>query len=189
MSAPSWMTPTCWSLRLAWYERKELVVRLAFTGHRPPKAGLTHSTFGEGDRAAVIAVVDLLAELEPEFVIVGGALGFDTLAARAAAVSGVPYRVYVPFKGQQYRWPLEAKDRYGKMLELAEAVEIVDPRPETGYAPWKMHYRNQRMVNDADRVVAWWDGSPGGTANCVKYALSKGKDVDNLWIPELIGAG
>ncbi len=33
------------------------------------------------------------------------------------------------------------------------------------------------MVNNCDMLIAVWDGSDGGTANCVKYAQSKGVDI------------
>lgn len=37
--------------------------------------------------------------------------------------------------------------------------------------------RNQWMVDRADAVLAVWDGSPGGTANCVNYARKVGKPI------------
>ena len=41
--------------------------------------------------------------------------------------------------------------------------------------------RNEAMVNNANYVFAVWTGKPvGGTANCIRYALSQGKDVYNL---------
>lgn len=32
------------------------------------------------------------------------------------------------------------------------------------------------MVDLADMVIAVWDGSKGGTGNCVQYAQKKGKE-------------
>ena len=40
-----------------------------------------------------------------------------------------------------------------------------------------MQKRNEYMVDLADRVIAVWDGSKGGTANCVKYAEKVGKEI------------
>lgn len=37
------------------------------------------------------------------------------------------------------------------------------------------------MVDDADRILALWDGSSGGTANCVGYANDIKKPITNLW--------
>ncbi|MFZ2410072.1 MAG: hypothetical protein WAW23_00725, partial [Candidatus Methanoperedens sp.] len=35
--------------------------------------------------------------------------------------------------------------------------------------------RNEFMVDAADVLAAFFDGSPGGTANCVRYARSVGR--------------
>ena len=37
--------------------------------------------------------------------------------------------------------------------------------------------RNEFMVDAADVLAAFFDGSPGGTANCVRYANKVGKKV------------
>ena len=33
------------------------------------------------------------------------------------------------------------------------------------------------MVDNADKVIAVWDGSKGGTYNCVKYAEKQNKEI------------
>ena len=45
------------------------------------------------------------------------------------------------------------------------------------YNPWLMQKRNEYMVDLADRVIAVWNCSKGGTANCVKYAEKVGKEI------------
>lgn len=45
------------------------------------------------------------------------------------------------------------------------------------YKPWLMQKRNEYMVDLADKVIAVWDGSKSGTANCVKYAEKTGKGI------------
>jgi uncharacterized phage-like protein YoqJ len=44
-----------------------------------------------------------------------------------------------------------------------------------------MQRRNEWMVDRADKLVALWDGSWGGTFNCIEYARKKGVPFDNLW--------
>ncbi|WP_188052008.1 hypothetical protein [Azospirillum sp. Sh1] len=44
-----------------------------------------------------------------------------------------------------------------------------------------MNTRNEWMVDHSDRLLALWDGSQGGTANCVRYARGLGRPIDNLW--------
>lgn len=148
---------------------------VAFTGHRPPKAGLSYPHDGPGDKLAVGLVraeLRKLAALSSNdlHAVVGGALGFDTLAARACYLESVPYDLYMPFEGQAARWPDEAKQRFAAMRRFADSVVVVS---EGGYSAQKMQVRNEAMVDAADVLVAWWDQSPGGTANCILYASHK----------------
>jgi uncharacterized phage-like protein YoqJ len=49
-----------------------------------------------------------------------------------------------------------------------------------GYSPEKMQVRNMFMVDNANGILAMWDGTPGGTRNCLEYARSVGRPVLNL---------
>ncbi len=78
-------------------------------------------------------------------------------------------------------WPPPAQEKYKKLLEQAE-VKIVS---SGSYAPWKMQTRNEWMIDQAlsekHLVLALWNGSPGGTANCVKYAIHQKAKMINVW--------
>jgi len=43
-----------------------------------------------------------------------------------------------------------------------------------------MQKRNEWMVDHSDYVIAVWDGSKGGTGNCVKYAIKQEKEILQL---------
>lgn len=47
--------------------------------------------------------------------------------------------------------------------------------------PKAMQIRNEWIVDRADRIIALWDGSFGGTHNCITYANKRKVPVDNLW--------
>lgn len=148
---------------------------IAGTGHRPDKLG------GYGQVALVHLVnlaEDWLDENKPDVVISGMALGWDYALACAALNLGVPFTAAIPFRGQESRWPQESQQNYRLLLGEASDVHYVC---EDGYAPWKMQVRNEWMVDNCDIVLAMWNGSPGGTANCVRYAEKAGKPVVNLW--------
>lgn len=148
---------------------------LACTGHRPSKLG----GYGEGVRERLVELAsDSLGRLAPERVITGMALGWDQAVAEAAILRGLPFIAAIPFAGQEKVWPAASQERYRKMLKLAMEVAYVSP---PGYAGWKMMERNKWMVYRADVILALWDGSPGGTANCVRYAESVGKKVVDVW--------
>lgn len=159
-------------------------ITIAFTGHRPPKAGLTYSHTAETDISVVEEIRDNLRTMQiiesgaKIQAVVGGALGFDTLAARACWLEGIPYIVAVPFTGQESIWPAPARARYARMLEHADQVVVVS---QGGYSPAKMHRRNHYMVDRADHVWAFWDGSQGGTSECIAYAVEQDKFLYNLY--------
>lgn len=147
------------------------------TGHRPPKLG------GYGDkvyeRLVTLASWWLWAFDHPGMLVIsGGALGWDQALATASYHEAIPYHLYLPFPDFDSKWPAGSR----KVLEWqCKKAEIVKYTSEPGYAPWKMQVRNEAMVNASDLVLALWDGSDGGTANCVRYAEKVGKKVENLW--------
>jgi uncharacterized phage-like protein YoqJ len=151
---------------------------LTATGHRPDKLG------GYGNRRAFRNLLWLagnaVERLQPEKVISGLAQGWDTAVAAAALTRGVPLVAAIPFKGQENRWPEVAKERYRLMLKMAAEIRIVS----TGtYSPEKMQIRNEWMVDHADYLIALFDGSQGGTRNCLLYRRDHKPDMpcENLW--------
>lgn len=149
---------------------------LAGTGHRPEKLGGYNNPVVE-DRLRSLAIA-ALQEREPEKVITGMALGWDQILAEAARACGIPYIAAVPFEGQEKRWPSASQVYYRALLkDAAEVVYVCLP----GYAAWKMQARNKWMVSRADRMLALWDGSPGGTGNCCNIARIRKVPIDNLW--------
>lgn len=149
---------------------------IAGTGHRPQKLG--GFTRAVEDRLFNLAMHHL-GNLAPTTVITGMALGWDTAIAEAAYCLDIPYRAYIPFVGQESRWSAPAQKLYHNILKYAaEVVEVEEP----GYAAWKMLSRDRRMVDDSHKMLALWDGSESsGTGKTVEYALSRNKEVINLW--------
>lgn len=149
---------------------------LSGTGHRPEKLG----GYGEDVAQRTVKIAgEYLDSLKPELVISGMALGWDVAVAVAALQRSIEWWAYVPFKGQESKWPTAAQRTYKALLARASAVHIVC---DGGYAPWKMQRRNEAMVQHATHVLALWNGDEfGGTWNCVNYALRTGKPVINAW--------
>ena len=131
------------------------------TGHRPNKLG----GYGQEvtDKLVHTAAV-WLADNSPKKVITGMALGWDQALALAARELAIPYICACPFVGMQDKWPQASKNLYIDILSEAFEIHYVC---EPGYAAWKMQKRNEWMVDHADLVVALWDGSSGGTGNCI----------------------
>lgn len=108
---------------------------------------------------------------------IGMALGWDMACAQACLELGIPYVAYLPFKGQELRWPTHERMRYKMLVEAAQRVVVVSPiAHKLAYAE-----RNKAMVDHCETVWALWDGSAGGTSHCVHYALDRGVPVWNHW--------
>ncbi len=148
---------------------------IAGTGHRPNKLGGYDALAGL--KVGLVALEYLKRE-RPHRVISGMALGWDQELATAALALGIPLWAAIPFDGQEKAWPEESQEKYHDILQAAHSVTVVC---EGGYAPWKMQKRNEWMVDKATKMAALWDGSAGGTANCIRYAQKMGKPIDNLW--------
>ena len=175
--------------------------RVAFTGHRPPKIGGYDDSHPL--RVAVkVAIREALDRALAKFtskeivVITGGALGVDTDAAREAYKMGLRFVVAAPCRNQDRPWPPERQEKYALMCgltsaELAESLVMGNLYHDQDYpnaaveggvvyvydGPYNrtcMQVRNQWMVDHCDALVAIWDGSSGGTENCVNYAKDQG---------------
>lgn len=147
---------------------------VAATGHRPDKLG----GYDEKTRRALGALAtEWLHYNRPDKVISGMALGWDQAVAAACVVLGIPFIAAVPFPGQANRWPVEAQERYRRLLAAADQVEHVD----LFMGSKTMQRRNEWMVDRADKMLALHNGSWGGTFNCLEYARKKGVEVENLW--------
>lgn len=158
-------------------------MKIAFTGHRPDKLG-GYKDDNPIKKLVVDKIVELLKKYQPEEVIVGMAVGVDQWAAEACLKLGIPFVAAIPFAGQESRWPKASQDRYRFLLSKAKETVTVC---SGGYAAWKMQTRNEWMVDDADLVIAVWDGSSGGTANCVSYANKTETPIDRINPKELYG--
>lgn len=109
----------------------------------------------------------------------GMALGIDQVFAIAVLQlksEGYPIKLHcaIPCFGHPSKWPFASQELYNRILAKADERVIVT---ETSYSPWVMQKRNEYMVDHADEVLAFWDGTGGGTKNCVDYARKMGKLV------------
>lgn len=148
---------------------------ISATGHRPNKlGGYGHATF-----TALTAVARDYLESQPDITeaVSGMALGWDQAFAQAAINLRIPLHAAVPFADQDCKWPEPSRKYYRTLLFQASEVTTVC---DGTYAAWKMQKRNEWMVDRADRIAALWDGTPGGTANCIAYAEKQAKPIDNL---------
>jgi uncharacterized phage-like protein YoqJ len=151
-------------------------VIVAATGHRPDKLG----GYGRGAQLRLITLALQYLTEHPDITdaISGMALGWDTAWTIAALKKGIRVHAAIPFAGQHCAWPESSQRLYRLLLEQCSQVTYVS---SPGYSCDKLQRRNRWMTDHCDRFVAVWNGSAGGTRNCIRYAQAVGRPVDNLW--------
>lgn len=144
------------------------------TGHRPEKlGGYDKARHSRLHRFACW----YLEQHRPDRFISGMALGWDQACAQACISLGIPFEAAVPFRGQESKWPAFSQGVYLGLLSNADSITYVDQC----YSPAAMQRRNEYMVRHSDGVVALWDGSSGGTGNCIRFAREQETPIVNLW--------
>lgn len=153
---------------------------VTITGHRPDKLG-GYETPNPIYNAIIESLDKALMELRPSLLYTGMALGVDQWAAQLCVLNDIPFTATLPFFDSDNKWPPHARQRFRELCQLAQNVHIVTPT--NIYSPHLMQVRNQYMVRNSDLVLAVWNGSSGGTQNCVNYARKIGKQVSIVKVP------
>lgn len=139
----------------------------AITGHRPESIPDEQWTRN--------AMTEALQTIGTTKVIQGMAAGVDLWSAASAWKLNIPYLSARPWathtagykNAKAYEWVLN------------NSVEVVTISSDTKF-PGNSIYktRNIYMVDNAENVLAVWDGSPyGGTFHAVQYSLKEGKKI------------
>lgn len=148
-----------------------------FTGHRhlPPNS---ISSIQAGIRQTV---TDLVSR-GVIYYGVGGAIGFDTLAAETLFGMREEYtqiRVILvyPFDGFESRWTDEQQKKYRGLLPLYDKIVCISNIPcREAYLE-----RNRHLVDHSTYCVSYCSRDYGGTAYTARYAKEKGCVVYNIF--------
>lgn len=144
-------------------------MKCMITGHRPEKLPQDVS----------LLKLKLLEELTSlpagSRVLIGGARGVDTWAARVCELHGIPYDVYVPFKGFDSRWSESDRLKFQRVAFYADSIRVCYDKPSKD----AFLGRNRMMAADADCGIAVWDGEfRSGTAAAVRALRKLDKPVE-----------
>lgn len=153
-----------------------------FTGHRPQ--GLPWGNNESDMRCTRFKTI--LKDLIEEAVLdgyydfyCGMALGVDTYAAEIILDMQKKYKdiklhAAIPCPCQDKGWSEPEKNRYRKILKHCNSKTIISPF----YSSSCMLMRNRFMIDNSDRLIAAWNGSPrGGTAFTIRYAKNNMKEI------------
>lgn len=144
-----------------------------FTGHR----SIPLDCYDRLKEETILRVKELIARGYTHF-IVGGALGFDTLAARIILLMKesrpeLCLTVAIPCPNQADGWSAESRARYQKIIEHADRAILLSH----GYHRGCMMKRNRFMVDNSSACIAFLAKESGGTVYTANYAKKCGVEL------------
>ena len=148
-----------------------------FTGHRPDKLKGEEKDI----RAWLGGEIRKAAEEGMETFLTGMAAGIDIWAAEevlALKEEGKTVKLLcaVPFQGVENNRSEKDQKEFRDILKKADDIEYIMPK-----ASRKAFLgRDRWMVDHAARVIAVFNGTPGGTGYTVNYAKSLGRKITIL---------
>lgn len=112
----------------------------------------------------------------------GGAIGFDTLAARQVILfkmshPDVRLHLISPCVNQADNWNHRQREAYDFIMKNSDHVEFVSDEYKNGC----MQMRNRRLVEECDMLVVYLSRQNTGTGQTVRIAEKMGKTVFNLY--------
>lgn len=150
------------------------MTQLAITGHRGLSAEL-EAVVDRMIRAAVAESGDVVG-------VSCLADGADAVFAQAVLDAGGSLVAVLPAAEYRESLPEDYRPVYDRLLARAgKVVQLPFVTPD----PHAYMEAGKRMVDESDSLLAVWDGlpgrGPGGTADVVAYARSRGVPVTVLW--------
>ncbi len=152
----------------------------AFTGHRNIKA--EHRPRMSG---LLMRAINYAYEKGCRKFITGGALGFDTEAARQVLRFRIDHPdvsliLFLPCLDQDAGWSAGQRDSYDYILSSANEVRYVSE----SYDKSCMKRRNQAMAEECDMMIAYVGRDRSGASQTLRMARELSKEAYNLY-PEL----
>ncbi len=149
----------------------------AFTGHR--KIEIRHRDKIDD---LVRRAIEFAYESGCRTFLTGGALGFDTLAAKEVIRfklyhPDVRLSIILPCKNQSDSWSPSQISIYEYTLANADTIEYISDE----YTSSCMRMRNQRLADLCDLMIAYVSRPYSGAAQTVRMASNAGKTIYNLY--------
>lgn len=148
-----------------------------FTGHRPEKLNMPE---GEIKKELEKAIKQAISDGFTTFIS-GMARGVDMWAAELVLKEKenndkITLVCAIPFEGFEKRWDYTEKNRYNSIIKKADYIKFVCEH----YSKSCFQIRNCYMVNNSSRIIAAYNGNPGGTRNTIIYAQKSNTEIVNI---------
>lgn len=142
-----------------------------FTGHRPEKLQQ------DEHKIKYLLKNEIMRAIDDGFTVFlsGMARGVDLWAAEIVLQlrdCGQPIRLISvsPYAGVEQHWSATWQNQYRTVLHAADQIIYTSPH----YSKTCFQIRNEWMIDHSARVVAVYNGQPGGTRNTLRYAQKCG---------------
>ena len=147
-----------------------------FTGHRIIPSGMERKLFRVTEK-----VVENAIKSGYRYFGVGGALGFDTIAALVVlklreSYPSIKLILVLPCLNQTRGWSKEDIEIYENIKKQADKIVYTSKE----YTRGCMHKRNRHLVNNSSLCICYLTEEKGGTYYTVKYAQENQLAVVNV---------
>ena len=151
-------------------EEEKRLHRCCFSGHRPEKLNVLEDEV----KKWLIGQIDQAIADGYKTFITGCAMGVDIWAGQIVLQkkeqnSDLHLIAATPWPGFASRWSNEWKRQYNDLIHKADWVVNVSDHYDDGV----FTKRNNWMCDHSNRVIAFYNGAPGGTRNMLAYAETK----------------
>lgn len=155
-------------------EEEKRLHRCCFSGHRPEKLDESE----ENVKKWLSEQIDSAITAGYTTFISGCAMGVDIWAGqlvlqKKANNPALHLIAATPWPGFSNRWSIDWQVQYSDLLKNADLIVPVCNHYHNGV----FQQRNEWMVDHSNRVIAFYNGAPGGTRNTIEYAEKKGVEV------------
>ena len=155
-------------------EQEKRLHRCCFSGHRPEKLDEPE----EAVKQWLEQQIDKAIADGYRTFISGCAMGVDIWAGqivlrKKAKNAEIRLIAATPWPGFSNKWHIDWQVQYSDLLKNADLIIPVCNHYHKGV----FQQRNEWMVDHSNRVIAYFNGAPGGTKNTIDYAANKGIEV------------
>lgn len=155
-------------------EAEKRIHRCCFSGHRPEKLNEQEADIKQWLSEQIDSAI---ADGYTTFIS-GCAMGVDIWAAQIVFQKkqqnpSLRLIAATPWPGFSNKWSIDWQVQYSDLLKNADLIIPVSNH----YHKSVFQQRNEWMVDHSNRVIAYFNGAPGGTKNTIDYAASKGIEV------------
>lgn len=152
--------------------------RCAFTGHRPIKMPFGYDEqceMAQNFKKRLYSTIETLIQQGYRHMISGGAQGMDIMAAEAVLklkkmYPDITLEMAIPFEAQAAKWSEDYQTRWQRCVDSADMITVISHE----YTRNCLFARNRYLVEQADLLLACFDGKEGGTKMTVEYAKRYG---------------